>query len=289
MATKAPEEITEAAVETGVKKARVSWNKALVGGFLAGAYIAFGGLVSIAVTSGLDPETWGTLPTLFAGAVFSIGLILVVVAGSDLLTGNMALVPLAAMRKRVGFGQLTSNFAWVLVGNLIGSLFVAYFLAVATGVIGTDGGEAGTPGALMFDKLNQIAQLKGNTESAWQIFLRAMGCNWLVCLAVWLAHRHQRPERQDPRDLLPDPGLRGDRLRPRGGQHVLPAGRHLRRGPGPRVGRRAQQLGVRLPRQPGRRGDLRLLGLLLPPPQGGRRGRGEGQGPESRRGRGDHR
>ena len=187
VAVKAPEEITEAAVESGVTKAGVSWNKALVGGFLAGAYIAFGGLVSIAVTSGLKPETWGTLPTLFAGAVFSIGLILVVVAGSDLLTGNMALVPLAAMRKRVGLGQLTSNFAWVLVGNLIGSLFVAYFLAVATGVIGTDGGEAGTPGALMFDKLNQIAQLKGNTESAWQIFLRAMGCNWLVCLAVWLA------------------------------------------------------------------------------------------------------
>ncbi len=187
VAVKAPEEITEAAVETGASKARVSWNKALVGGFLAGAYIAFGGLVSIAVTSGLDPETWGTLPTLFAGAVFAIGLILVVVAGSDLLTGNMALVPLAAMRKRANLGQLTSNFAWVLLGNLIGSLFVAYFLAVATGVIGTDGGEPGTPAALTFDKLAEIAQLKGNTESAWQIFLRAVGCNWLVCLAVWLA------------------------------------------------------------------------------------------------------
>jgi formate/nitrite transporter FocA (FNT family) len=104
MPTKSPPEIAEAAVETGTKKAKLGWDKALVGGFLAGAYIAFGGLVAIAVSSGLKPETWGTLPTLFAGSVFALGLVLVVLAGSELLTGNMALV-----RSRCCAGASASN------------------------------------------------------------------------------------------------------------------------------------------------------------------------------------
>jgi formate transporter len=175
---KDPQEITQAGIKTGAAKARLSWDKALVAGFLAGAYIAFGGLLSIAVTSGMPEETWGTLPTLFAGAVFALGLILVVIAGSELLTGNMALVPLAAFQGRVKASQLFGNLGVVLVGNLLGALFVAYFLADQTGVITEELPKA---------RLEEIATLKGQTETEWQIFLRAVGCNWLVCLAVWMA------------------------------------------------------------------------------------------------------
>jgi formate/nitrite transporter len=187
MATKTPQQIAEAAVETGTTKAKLPWDKALVGGFLAGAYIAFGGLVAIAVSSGLKPETWGTLPTLFSGAVFALGLVLVVLAGSELLTGNMALVPIAMLRGRLGMAHLGMNFTIVLIGNLIGSLFVAYFLAVHAGVIGTNGVDPASPAGMTFERLSEIAVLKGDTESADQIFLRALGCNWLVCLAVWVA------------------------------------------------------------------------------------------------------
>src|SRR3954465_3312424 len=133
MALKTPPEVAEAAVETGATKASLSWDKALVGGFLAGAYIAFGGLVAIAVSSGLKPAIWGTLPTLFSGTVFALGLVLVVLAGSELLTGNMALVPIAMLRRRIGFGTLGLNFTLVLIGNLIGSLFVPDFLALKGG------------------------------------------------------------------------------------------------------------------------------------------------------------
>src|SRR4051812_10419076 len=187
MSMKTPDQIPTAAVESGVKKAGLRWDKALVGGFLAGAYIAFGGLVAIAVSSGLDPKTWGTLPTLFTGAVFATGLVLVVLAGSELLTGNMALVPIAALHRRVSLKALGLNFTWVLIGNLVGSLFVAYFLAIKSGVIGSAGVDSATPAGMMFDRLTGIATLKGDTETGWQIFLRAMGCNWLVCLAVWVA------------------------------------------------------------------------------------------------------
>ncbi len=178
MAFKSPPEIAATGIETGVKKAKTTWDKALVASFLAGAYIAFGGLLAITVSSGLNPETWGTLPTFFTGAVFSLGLILVVIAGSELLTGNMALVPMAMFNKRVPIRRLFENFGFVIVGNLIGSLFVAYFLAVKTGVVTETMQEA---------RLEKIAMAKGVEETELQIFLRALGCNWLVCLAVWMA------------------------------------------------------------------------------------------------------
>jgi formate/nitrite transporter len=179
MAFKKPPEITQAGVETGVTKAKLSWDKALVASFLAGAYIAFGALLATTTTGGMKPQIWGTLPTFFAGAVFSVGLILVVIAGSELLTGNMALVPLAAFKGRVPIMSLFRNFGLVTIGNLLGSLFVAYFLAVKTGVVTTD--------PLVLERLGKIAETKGVKETELQIFLRAVGCNWLVCLAVWMA------------------------------------------------------------------------------------------------------
>jgi formate/nitrite transporter len=178
MAFKSPPEITAASIEVGAAKSRMPWDKALVGGFLAGAYIAFASLLAVTVSAGMDPKLWGGVVTLFTGAVFTLGLVLVVIAGSELLTGNMALVPLAAMARRTSLPRLGFNWTVVLVGNLAGSLFVAYFLAVKTGVVTTDPSLA---------RLGKIALLKGTTETDWQIFLRAMGCNWLVCLAVWMA------------------------------------------------------------------------------------------------------
>src|SRR4051795_12484287 len=138
MAFKDPRGITEAGITTGVTKAGLRWDKALVGGFLAGAYIAFAGLLAITVSSGLDPKLWGSLPTLFTGAVFALGLILVVIAGSELLTGNMALVPLGLFARKLSVKALAMNFTVVTVGNLLGSLFVAYFLAVKSGVVTAD-------------------------------------------------------------------------------------------------------------------------------------------------------
>jgi len=178
MGFKDPKAITETATTTGVTKAKNPWDKALVAGFLAGAYIALAGLLAITVSAGLDPKIWGTVPTLIAGSVFALGLILVVIAGSELLTGNMALVPLAIYRGRAGVGQLFQNFTWVMIGNLLGSLFVAYFLAVQSGVITAE---------MPLARLTEIATAKGVKETEWEIFLRALGCNWLVCLAVWMA------------------------------------------------------------------------------------------------------
>jgi formate transporter len=179
-----PQEMAQVAAETGAKKTHRTWDRVLVSAFLAGAYISFGALVAITVSSGLDPATWGTLPTLFMGTAFTLGLVLVLIAGSDLATGNMMLVPLSAMRGKIDMGDVAKNLTLVLLGNLLGALFVAFFLAVQTDVIGDAGSEGGA--LLTYERLAQIDEGKvGHT--AWETFLRGVGCNWLVCLAVWMS------------------------------------------------------------------------------------------------------
>jgi len=180
-----PAQVAVLASDAGVAKANLPLPKMLVGGFLAGAYIAFASLLAVTTTAGLDPARWGTLPTLITGLVFSLGLVLVIVAGAELLTGNMALLPLALLQRRITLGRLGLNVAVLFLANLAGSLFVAYLLAVKSGVIGAPG--TGEQAHLIGTRLGALATAKASTESNLQIFLRAVGCNWLVCLAVWMA------------------------------------------------------------------------------------------------------
>jgi formate/nitrite transporter len=187
MAYRTPDQVATAAANAGIAKASLSPDRMFGGSILAGAYIAFAGLLGVAVTSGLKPDTWGTLPSLIFGLVFSTGLILVIIAGSELVTGNMALLPLAVSQRPQLLGRAGISIVIVTIGNLLGSLLVAYLFAVKTGVIGSAGAKAGTPGALTFTRLAGIATGKAVTETDTQIFLRAVACNWLVCLAVWMA------------------------------------------------------------------------------------------------------
>lgn len=179
MSFNTPAQMTQLAIASGETKANASPPKALVAGFLAGAYIAFGGLIATVTSAGLDPKTWGGITTLVTGLTFSLGLILVVIAGADLLTGNMMLVPIAVLSKRVTVGKLAANWLWVTIGNLVGSVFVAWLLADQTGLFAKD--------SINFARLAAIAHGKGITETHWEQFVRAIGCNWLVCLAVWAA------------------------------------------------------------------------------------------------------
>jgi formate/nitrite transporter len=96
----------------------------------------------------------------------------------------MMLVPLSAMRGKIGIGDVARNLTLVLLGNLIGALFVAFFLAVQTKVIG----DAGSDGNALLTYERLVSVLEGKTgHTAWETFLRGVGCNWLVCLAVWMS------------------------------------------------------------------------------------------------------
>ena len=187
MAFKTPDQIAVAAAAAGVKKSHLPVSKMLVGGFLAGAYIAFAGLLAVDVSAGMDRAIWGGMATLMTGVVFTLGLVLVLVAGAELLTGNMGLVPLAVLTRRAGLGLLARNWSVVLVGNLLGALFVAYVIAVRSGVVGGPDSVDGSAAAASFERLSAIATGKAVDETHAAVFLRAIGCNWLVCLAVWMS------------------------------------------------------------------------------------------------------
>ncbi len=172
-----PAEIAKVASDAGADKAKYSVGKLLVLGFLAGAFIALGALFDIRVTAGL-PEQWGTLKNLIGGAVFPIGLMFVVIAGAELLTGNMMTLPIALHDKRITLSELAYNWFWVLIGNLVGSLFVALVFGVWAHMLTVAPYDKATI-AIAVTK----AQLPFDATIA-----SAIGCNWLVCLAVWLAY-----------------------------------------------------------------------------------------------------
>jgi len=168
----------------------MAWKKLLVLGFLAGAYIAFGALLSEIVAGGLsngtitaaDGSVWkfalpAGLVKFAAGAVFPVGLMLVVIAGAELFTGNCMFAPLSLLNKEATFKGLLTNWSLVYIGNFIGSIFLAYFLAYQSGYFDALpwAGWAAT-----------VANAKCGLDPS-TAFLRGIGCNWLVCLAVWLA------------------------------------------------------------------------------------------------------
>lgn len=179
MPFKTPKQIVEAAGTAGCAKAGLSFSKQLVLGFLAGAYIAIGGLLAIVVGRG-SPELMKANPGLgrfVFGAVFPVGLMLVVIAGSELFTGNTAVIMPSCLTGAAKWRGLFRNWVVVYIANFIGSVFVALFIAYWSGVV--NGGDLGKAAAALAE-----AKIKIPFFAA---LLRGIGCNWLVCLAVWLA------------------------------------------------------------------------------------------------------
>jgi len=179
MAFKSPKETVKAVDAAGCAKASLSWSQLLVLGFLAGAFIAFGGLLAIVVGGGVPALKSANpgLQKLIFGGVFPVGLILVVIAGAELFTGNTACCIPAVLSGKIRWSACARNWGLSYVGNFLGSLFVAFFLAYLTGLL------AEPP---WLDTTVSIAQAKVS-QGFWQLFFKGVGCNWLVCLAVWLA------------------------------------------------------------------------------------------------------
>lgn len=172
-----PQQMAQIAIDTGKKKATLPLLSILILGFLGGAYIAFGYLFSIRVTAGL-PHEWGTLNNLIGGLVFPLGLILTVVAGGELLTGNMMAVSMAKFAKKITWKQLTINWILIALTNLVGSIFVAYVFGHLLGLTET---------GVFLDKTIAAAHSKVDASFI-EAFISAVGCNWLVALAIWITY-----------------------------------------------------------------------------------------------------
>jgi formate/nitrite transporter len=175
---KAPRTIAETVAQTvGVAKATSPWLSVFVLGILAGAYIGFGGLLSTTVTFDAAAK-WGIgFSKILAGGAFSVGLMLVVIAGAELFTGNNLMVSSVIIRE-ITLGTMSKRWAVVYLANFIGSIFLA-LLFYYSGLWKTGDGALGA--AAVKIAYNKVALSFG--EALW----RGIGCNWLVCLAVWMA------------------------------------------------------------------------------------------------------
>jgi len=172
-----PKKIAAIAAEFGENKARYPIGTLLVLGFLAGAYIAFGFLLDIRVIAS-TPAEWGSFAGFLGAAVFPIGLILVLLAGGELATGNMMAVSLACIARRISAGEWLRNLTLVTLSNFVGALFVAYMFGHVVGL---------TADGPYLQKLVAMAGHKLDDGFA-QAFVSGIGCNWLVALAVWLCY-----------------------------------------------------------------------------------------------------
>ena len=174
-----PAEILEVTVQKGIAKASTSIWKLLCLGFLAGVFIAFASEGSNMAAFGLfaKPETYG-LGKFVAGLIFPVGLILVLLAGAELFTGNNLIIA-AVLEKKVSFSAMIKNWLAVYIGNFIGSVFIAFLIVKS--------GQLSSGASLLGGITIKIAYGKVSLSFVQAVFLGIM-CNWLVCLAVWLCY-----------------------------------------------------------------------------------------------------
>ncbi|MBP6231315.1 MAG: formate/nitrite transporter family protein [Paludibacteraceae bacterium] len=174
-----PKELVAKAAEGAVVRSQTNIRKTLVLAFLAGAYIALGGLLAVMIGGGVPgiAEHNPGIQKFLMGAVFPLGLILCAIAGADLFTGNTAYFIPPVMSGKLKVNQLLRNWTLVYFGNFIGALFVAYFMTYLSGLFDNEPWHS---------SIIHIAEFKTSLPF-YKVFLKGIGANWLVALAMWLS------------------------------------------------------------------------------------------------------
>lgn len=167
----------ELAEEVMPAKANFKKTKTFVLAIAAGALIAFGAQVSLTVMTGTAENlSWG-VAKLIGAMTFATGLIMVVLTGSELFTGNV-MMSIGVIEKKISLAKLLRNWSIVYIGNFAGSLLIAFLIYYS----GCSHNSHEALGVLSLTTAYQKVNL------TWvEAFTRGILCNWLVCLAVWMA------------------------------------------------------------------------------------------------------
>jgi formate transporter len=175
-----PAEVAISMVEAGRAKLVLPSPSLLVRGILSGAILG-------AATSLAFNGAFTTGQPLVGAVIFPVGLIIIVLLGLELVTGSFALVPLPALRGEASASAVIANWGWVFLGNLAGSVAYGVLIAIAL----TDMGAIEPTGVAA--RIVAAAEAKTTGYAAFgfaglvTVFVKAMLCNWMVCLAVVLA------------------------------------------------------------------------------------------------------
>lgn len=171
-------EILEKVSDSGIAKAEGKTLRLLIWALLAGAYIAFGAQASQMVSFNLlaDPDSLG-VGRLVSAAVFPVGLMMVMLCGAELFTGNCLMI-IGVLDRKIRISGMLRNWVLVYLGNFLGALLV---VALMKSTVLWETGS-GLLGASVIKTAQAKVQL-----SFGQAFVRGILCNWLVCLAVWMS------------------------------------------------------------------------------------------------------
>jgi formate/nitrite transporter len=175
-----PADVAAAMIETGSRKLALAPSDLMIRGALAGAIL--GVATSLAFTAAVS-----TGQPIVGAIIFPVGLVIIVLLGLELVTGSFALVPLPWLDRGASAGTVLSNWGWVFVANLLGSIAYGALLAIAL----TNMGAIAPAGVAA--RIIQIAEAKTTGYAAFgvagmvTVFVKAILCNWMVCLAVVLA------------------------------------------------------------------------------------------------------
>jgi len=171
-----PKDILATSADKGFAKALNATDRLAALGFLGGAFISVGYLAYVRIVAAMPHELLG-LGKLLGAAVFPVGLVCILLSGGELITGNMMALPVAWLKRRISLRQWARNWAIVTVTNVLGAFFVAWFFGHYVGL---------TEGAAFAETL---AIARGKVDAGFgQALVSGIGCNWLVCMGVWLCY-----------------------------------------------------------------------------------------------------
>lgn len=168
-----PPEIAKTWISIGTKKTDFKIINMLLLAIFAGIFIGFGAHADIIVTQSLGKNLDVGLATFLGASVFPVGIMLVVIAGAELFTGNN-LISIAVLNKDVTISKMLKNWIFVYIGNFIGSIILAYLLKLS-----------GLYGSAVCEKAISIAESKISLSFS-QALIRGIFCNILVVLACWM-------------------------------------------------------------------------------------------------------
>lgn len=161
--------------DSGLQKTKYPLSTFMLLSIQGGALIALGGLLSVIVAGGMLTDSIG-LVKFVAGALFPVGLIMIIFTGSDLFTSNCATLTIPHLRKQISIGVLIKYLLLSYVFNFIGTQFIAFLLSNQVGLLEKNPWQ---------NYLFQLADNKVNQDFL-TVLLKGIGANWLVCLGVWL-------------------------------------------------------------------------------------------------------
>ena len=172
-----PPEIAKKSVEMGIMRSRIDFWSTLFLAVRGGAFIGLGAMIATVVGTGGNTLPYG-INKLLMGLVFSLGLILIIIGGAELFTGN-ALMIMAVLNKKIKLGKMLRNWVIVYLGNFVGGLILASLIFLTRQYTFSNG-------QLGLLALN-IAEAKVSL-AFWQALVLGIMCNALVCLAIWMSY-----------------------------------------------------------------------------------------------------